>query len=108
MSGLSHDVFLKLCKAQGRRSKAYARHLPIIRKFIIKGIWNTMKNRKLALDGLKAFSFGYRIAKSTIRSWNSNLLKNPNWLLLHKRTLKSDFQITDTEEIAIAEIIRKV
>lgn len=67
-----------------------------------------MKNRKLVLDELKAFAFGYRIPESTIRSWNSNLLRNPNCLPLHKRTIKSDFQLTDSEEIAIAEIIRKV
>lgn len=35
-------------------------------------------------------------------------MKNRNWLPLDKRTLKSDFQLTDKEEIAKAEIIRKV
>lgn len=69
----------------------------------MNGIWNTMKNRKLVLDELKAFAFDYRIPESTVPSWNSNLFGNPNWLPLHKRTIKSDFQLTDSEEIAIVQ-----
>ena len=67
-----------------------------------------MKNRKLNLTEIKAFSSFYKIAESTIRSWNGNLLLNPDWLPLHKRTIKSEYQLSDDEENVIAEIIREI
>lgn len=59
-------------------------------------------------EEIKALSYGYNIAESTIRSWNNNLLLNKTWFPLHQRTTSSDNQFTANEEIAIAEMIRHV
>ncbi|KAK8870524.1 hypothetical protein M9Y10_008408 [Tritrichomonas musculus] len=63
-------------------------------------------SRKISLDERKALCFGYDIQDSTLRTWNSKLLLNRNWLPLHIRTLASDNQFSESEEIVIAEMIR--
>ena len=108
MSGLGHLAFINLCSMQSRRSKTNTRYIPVIKKLMKNGIWNAMKNRKLSLDELKAFSFGYKIPESTIRSLNSKLLSDSSWLPLHKRTIKSPYMFTDKQETVIAEIIRQI
>lgn len=65
-------------------------------------------NRKKSLDERKALCFAYDIPDSTLRTWNSKLLLNRNWLLLHIRALASDHQFSESEEIVIAEMIRSV
>lgn len=67
-----------------------------------------MKNRKLNLIELKAFSSCYKVAESTIRSWNQNLLNDPDWLPLHRRTIDADRIINEEDEKVIAELIRQI
>ena len=108
MSGLSQASFLRICSPSRHTSKVYARHLPLIKKLCRNGIWNTMKNRKLNLIELKAFSSCYKVAESTIRSWNQNLLDDPDWLPLHRRTIDADRIINEEDEKVIAELIRQI
>lgn len=48
------------------------------------------------------------IPESTLRSWNNKLLLDGNWLPLHIRTLASDNQFSQSEEIVIAEMMWNV
>ena len=65
------------------RSKGYKNHVALINKLIEKKLWQTMGKRKLMLEELKLFCSVFDVAESTVRSWNQNLLKNPNWLPNH-------------------------
>ena len=109
MPVLSRDTFLGRCQAaiNKTRKKGYQNHLQKIRKLIKNGIWQTLYSRPVSLEELKALSYGYNIPESTIRNWIHFLRLNNNGLPLHKRSAQAN-QITNQEEIIIAELIRQI
>lgn len=106
---LSVEQFLNKCEraSRNKRIKGYQNHLPVIRKFMKNHIWETLKKRKITLEELKALSFGYNIAESTIRNWNKKHMEDEDWLPLHIRTCQKN-QMSEQEEIIIAELLRQI
>ena len=89
------------------RGMGYKNHIALINKLIEKKLWQTMTKRKLMLEELKLFCEVFDVAESTVRSWNKNLLINPNWLPNHERRTTS-FNLTTHEENVLAEILRQI
>ncbi len=100
---MSLILFICSKKRNQKRAGGYKNYLRLIRKFQKNRIWYAL-SKKISLEELKALSVTFSIPESTIRSWQSNLILNPNWLPCHIRTPI----LPITVENVIAELILEI